>query len=169
MGYKLTGDTGRAFVKIILPRFFTIQNVFVIVNRLMKERILAFMDAMQSNDAALISDWFSDDAVLWIPPAQPVCGISRVRALFRAMFNRYDFLKWTIIDILPVSDNRCIHICESYGKIKGCDEYRNRVITDITFNNEGKISSLSDYFKDTSVFSNCIALHQPAFESEVGK
>ena len=118
----------------------------------MKERILAFMDAMQSNDAARIAGWFSDDAKLWIPPAQPVEGIARVSALFRAMFIRYEFLEWKILDILPVSDNRCVHICESRGKLKGCDEYTNRVITDITFNSEGKISSLSDYFKDTAIF-----------------
>jgi hypothetical protein len=55
------------------------------------------------------------------------------------MFTRYDFLKWNILDILPVDDNRCIHICDSHGKLKGCDEYRNQVITDIVFNNEGKI------------------------------
>ena len=116
------------------------------------------MDDMQSNDASRIAAWFSDDSVLWIPPAQPVTGISRVRALFRAMFTRYEFLKWTIIDIMPVSDSRCIHICESRGKIKGAEEYTNRVITDITFDAEGKISSLSDYFKDTSVFSNCAAV-----------
>jgi limonene-1,2-epoxide hydrolase len=118
----------------------------------MKERILAFMEAMQSNDPVRISGWFSDDAKLWIPPAQPVEGISKVRALFRAMFTRYEFLNWNIIDILPVDDNRCIHICESHGKLKGCDEYRNKVVTDITFDREGKISSLSDYFKDTAIF-----------------
>jgi limonene-1,2-epoxide hydrolase len=118
----------------------------------MKERILAFMEAMQSNDPARISDWFSDDAKLWIPPAQPIEGISKVKALFRAMFIRYEFLKWDIVDILPVDGNRCIHICDSHGKLKGCDEYRNRVITDITFNKDGKISSLSDYFKDTAIF-----------------
>ncbi len=119
----------------------------------MKEKILAFMEDMRSNDACKVSSWFSDDSELWIPPAAPVKGISRIKALFRAMFNRYEFLQWTIVDILPVGDSRCIHICDSHGKLKGCDEYRNRVITDITFNAEGKITSLSDYFKDTSVFA----------------
>jgi limonene-1,2-epoxide hydrolase len=118
----------------------------------MKERILAFMEDMQSNDPVRISKWFSNDAKLWIPPAQPVEGIARVSALFRAMFNRYEFIEWKIIDILPVSDDRCLHICESRGKLKGSDEYTNRVITDITFNDEGKITSLSDYFKDTAIF-----------------
>lgn len=118
----------------------------------MKEKILAFMEDMKSNDASRIANWFSEDSVLWIPPAAPVTGYSRIKALFRAMFNRYEFLKWDIVDILPVGENRCIHICESLGKLKGCDAYTNRVMTDIIFNGEGKIASLSDYFKDTAVF-----------------
>ena len=128
----------------------------------MKERILAFMADMKSHDVNRISTWFCEDSMLWIPPAQPVSGLSRIRALFRAMLNRYDFLEWTIIDILPVAENRCIHICNSRGKLKGCEEYCNRVITDIVFNEEGKIISLSDYFKDTSVFSTAIAYQRQA-------
>ncbi len=111
------------------------------------------MEDMQSNDFARIAEWFGEESMVWIPPALPVTGYNRIKALFRAMFKRYDFLHWTIVDILPVGENRCIHICESFGKIKGCHEYNNRVITDITFNEEGKIIKLSDYFKDTSVFS----------------
>lgn len=118
----------------------------------MKERILAFMEDMQSNDASRIAEWFAEESVLWIPPAAQVEGKSRIKALFRAMFTRYEFLKWNIVDILPVAENRCIHICESHGKLRGSDEYRNRVITDIVFNSEGKITSLSDYFKDTAIF-----------------
>jgi limonene-1,2-epoxide hydrolase len=119
----------------------------------MEEKILAFMEDMHSGDAARISDWFADESSMWIPPASPVQGKMRIKALFRAMFSRYEFLQWKILDILPVSDNRCIHICESHGRIKGCNAYHNRVITDITFNAEGKIVNLSDYFKDTTVFN----------------
>lgn len=115
---------------------------------------MAFMEDMHSNDACLVADWFTEESELWIPPAHPVRGHSRIKALFRAMFNRYEFLQWKVLDIMPVSANRCIHICESHGKLKGQDEYRNRVITDIVFDDNGKILSLSDYFKDTSVF-NC--------------
>lgn len=119
---------------------------------MMKERILAFMEDMHSNDACRIAEWFADESILWIPPAAQVAGKGRIKALFRAMFNRYEFLKWNIVDILPVTATRCIHICESHGKLKGCAEYRNRVITDIVFNEDGKIVSLSDYFKDTAIF-----------------
>lgn len=110
------------------------------------------MEDMQSNDACRIAEWFAEESSLWIPPAQPVEGKGRIKALFRAMFSRYEFLKWEILDILPVSGNRCIHICNSHGKIKGCNEYHNRVVTDILFNEDGKITSLSDYFKDTAIF-----------------
>lgn len=112
------------------------------------------MKDMHSNNACLVAAWFTEESELWIPPAQPVKGHTRIKALFRAMFNRYEFLQWNVLDILPVTANRCIHICESHGKLKGHDAYRNRVITDIVFDDNGKIVSLSDYFKDTSVF-NC--------------
>lgn len=110
------------------------------------------MKDMHTKDATVVAGWFAEDAELWIPPAIAVKGNSRIKALFRAMFSRYEFLTWDIVDILPVSASRCIHICESRGKMKGCIEYRNRVITDTSFNAEGKITSLSDYFKDTAVF-----------------
>ncbi|HVX28062.1 MAG TPA: nuclear transport factor 2 family protein [Parafilimonas sp.] len=110
------------------------------------------MKDMATNDAECVSKWFTEESTLWIPPASPIKGLCRIKALFRAMFGRYEYLRWTIVDILPVCENRCIHICESQGKLKGSDAYNNRVITDIIFNDEGKILSLSDYFKDTAVF-----------------
>lgn len=117
----------------------------------MRERVLAFMEDMASNDAARVASWFTDDSVLWIPPAGEVRGINRIRALFRALFNRYDFIQWDILEILPVSESRCIFICNSWGSMKGHDNYTNRVLTDVTFEGD-KITHLSDYFKDTAVF-----------------
>lgn len=110
------------------------------------------MQDMESNDAGRVAAWFTDNSILWIPPAAPITGLSRIKALFRALFGRYNGVHWKIVDILPVSENRCIHICESWGNLKGCTHYNNRVITDIVFDADGKISSLSDYFKDTAVF-----------------
>ena len=118
----------------------------------MKEKILQFMQAMESNDPHSVSDWFTEHSTLWIPPAGPIIGLSRIKALFRALFNRYEEVHWRIIDILPVSENRCIHICDAWGKMKGKDNYSNRVMTDITFDEDGKILHLSDYFKNTAVF-----------------
>ncbi len=62
-------------------------------------------------------------------------------------------LSWTILDIMPVGNDRCIHVCQSHGKIKGQEAYSNYVMTDIRFTQDGKIIGLSDFFKDTSVFS----------------
>lgn len=119
----------------------------------MKDRIHAFMNDMASNDAKKVSQWFTEESHVWIPPCSPVNGLARITALFRALFGRYHSVQWKVIDILPVAENRCIHICDSTGHLKDADVYTNRVITDIVFNDEGKILSLSDYFKDTSVFT----------------
>lgn len=118
----------------------------------MQERILKFMEDMASKDACRVAGWFTDNSTLWIPPAMGITGLQRIKALFRAMFNRYEYLQWDIVEIIPVSPNRCFHVCISKGKMKGLPEYNNRVITDIVFDETGKILSLSDYFKDTSVF-----------------
>ena len=119
----------------------------------MREKILAFMEDMESNNAERVAEWFTDESTLWIPPASPIKGLSRIKALFRALFGRYEYVHWNVVDILPVTEKRCIHICDSHGKMRGCNNYTNRVITDIVFNEEGKIISLSDYFKDTAIFT----------------
>lgn len=119
----------------------------------MRERILAFMCDMESNNAEKVAEWFTNESTVWIPPCGMVTGEKRIKALFRALFSRYDYVNWEILDIIPISDYRCIHICSSIGKMKHREEYNNRVITDIEFDNAGKIRSLSDYFKDTTVFA----------------
>ena len=112
------------------------------------------MEAMESNNHASVAEWFTENSTIWIPPAEPITGLSRIKALFRALFNRYHEVHWTIVDIIPVNDNRCIHICDSWGDMKTKPDYKNRVMTDITFDTDGKILYLSDYFKDTSVFTS---------------
>jgi limonene-1,2-epoxide hydrolase len=119
----------------------------------MQDRILNFMEDMASKDAGRVAGWFTDDSTLWIPPAQGIIGLQRIKALFRAMFSRYEYLQWDIVEIIPISNSRCFHVCNSKGKMKGQPEYTNRVITDIVFDEDGKIISLSDYFKDTAVFN----------------
>ena len=120
----------------------------------MKEKILMFMKDMESNSAEqVVSNWFTEESTVWIPPAVPVNGLSRIKALFRAIFGKHEFVTWSIVDILPVDNNRCIHICTSIGKIKNYGDYTNRVITDIVFDDNGKIKTLSDYFKNTEMFN----------------
>jgi hypothetical protein len=126
----------------------------------MENKILAFMEDMASNDAKRVGQWFTENSSVWIPPASPVIGVSRITALFRALFGRYESVQWEILEIIPINEFRCIHISQSRGHLKGCSAYTNQVITDITFDENGKIISLSDYFKDTMCFTK--AQPQPA-------
>lgn len=111
------------------------------------------MNDMHTLNAVTVSNWFTDDATLWIPPSQIISGKSRIQALFRCMFKRYEALRWTVLEIMPLSDTRCIFVSQSFGTIKGKNAYANHVMTDVTFTTGGLITNLSDFFKDTSVFS----------------
>ncbi len=110
------------------------------------------MRDLESKDLDRLEKWFDDSSNVWIPPAAKVTGASRILALFRSIFRKYDKIHWEILEIHPLSDNRFFYVCNSWGIMRSM-EYRNQVATDITFTETGKISHLSDFFKDTAVFN----------------
>jgi SnoaL-like domain len=117
----------------------------------MKEKCLEFMQDLESKDLSKISNWFNDNSLVWIPPGKQVEGVNRILALFRAIFRRYEKLHWKVVEIYELGNNRLFYISESWG-IKDNEPYHNKIVTDITFGNEGQITHLSDYFKDTACF-----------------
>ncbi|MFN2457197.1 MAG: nuclear transport factor 2 family protein [Chitinophagaceae bacterium] len=117
----------------------------------MKATCLVLMKDLETKNLDKLSNWFNHDNIVWIPPCKPVKGINRILALFRGIFHRYEALHWKVVEILGLENNRCLYISESWGRI-GSQEYQNKIVTDIIFDDDGKIISLSDYFKDTSRF-----------------
>jgi len=120
----------------------------------MKQKCVDFMSDLQSRDLKKIADWFLDSSVVWVPPALPVTGSSRILALFRAILKKYDSIEWKVTEVHHLEQNRYFYISESWGITGKTIPYKNLVATDITFNQEGKIEKLSDFFKDTAVFKN---------------
>lgn len=119
----------------------------------MKQKCVQFMSDLQTRNFEKIGDWFSESSTVWVPPASPVTGSQRILALFRAIFRKYESIEWKVTEVHRLNTNRYFYISESWG-IKGTSlPYKNTVATDITFNHEGKIERLSDYFKDTAAFA----------------
>ena len=110
------------------------------------------MQDLESKDLQKLSNWFGDSSRVWIPPSRQVEGAGRILALFRAIFRRYEALHWKVVEVHELDTNRVFYISESWGT-KNNEPYHNRIATDITFGNNGQITDLSDYFKDTSSFS----------------
>ena len=128
-----------------------------------RERVLAFMEDMQSRDVQRLARWMTERTVFWVPPREPVTGGRRVLALLRAIFSAYETLDWKTRHIYEVSPSRCVYFHETVGVLaKGRGPYTNQVVTLIDFDEEGRIAYLSDYFKSTVTFSQPDSAAGPA-------
>lgn len=120
----------------------------------MKTYCNAFMSDLQQRDIQQLEKWFTEESVVWIPPANPLKGRRKILVLFRAIFSKYKDLNWQIQQVHEVEDHRCIYLTQSWGELKNGTPYKNHIVTDILFNQNGEIIDLSDYFKDTAAFSS---------------
>lgn len=106
------------------------------------------MSDLQSRDLKKIAEWFHETSIVWVPPALPVTGCNRILALFRAILKKYDSIQWKVAEVHHLETNRYFYISESWGITDKGVSYKNLIATDITFNREGKIERLSDFFKN---------------------
>lgn len=119
----------------------------------MRNSCIEFMNDLQQRNTIYLEKWFNEESIVWIPPASPLKGKNKILVLFRAIFSRYKHLNWNLQQVHEIEQHHCIYLTKSWGELKNGKEYKNHIITDITFNESGKITNLSDYFKDTVVFS----------------
>jgi limonene-1,2-epoxide hydrolase len=119
-----------------------------------RERVLAFMEDMQSRDVQRLARWMTEGTVFWVPPRAPVQGGRRVLALLRAIFGMYDTLDFTVRHLYEVTPSRVVYFHETTGVLaKGGGPYTNQVVTLIDFDADDRIAYLSDYFKTAVAFS----------------
>jgi ketosteroid isomerase-like protein len=116
------------------------------------ERCVAFMEDLESRDFERLKRWLTDTTELWVPPAPPVTGARRALAMFRAIYRMYPDLHWKVTEVHRIGENRFLYLSDSWGTIGQGRPYRNHLATVITFDGEGRIVTLSDYFKDTAIF-----------------
>jgi ketosteroid isomerase-like protein len=112
------------------------------------------MEDLESRDLARRRRWLSDRTALWVPPTAPVTGERRILALFRAIYRMYADLHWKVTEVHQIGERRYVYFTDSWGTIGKGRPYRNKIATVIIFDDEGRIVSLSDYFKDTGVFGD---------------
>jgi len=120
----------------------------------MSERVTAFMQDLQSKEVANLKKWFGPESRLWMPPGDPIEGGSRILAMFRKIFSRYKKLNWKVVRIYPVDNRTFVYETDSWGVIGENRPYKNSILTIIEFDESGKIAWLSDYFKDTAIFTS---------------
>jgi len=111
------------------------------------------MSVVERRDHRALEEWFAESAQVWVPPRPSIRGRRRVLAMFRAIFARYDELHWRVTDVHGLGPRRAVYLTDSWGTLDGTTPYHNHIMTLIEFDADGRILSLSDYFKDTVAFA----------------
>jgi ketosteroid isomerase-like protein len=119
-----------------------------------EELIRGFVRDLNSRDLTKIATWFADDAIVSIPPQERLEGARRALAFFRSVFRLYEEMHWEVGEVLPVGPRRFVYFTESHGRFRSGAAYRNSIVTVIHFDEAGRITFLSDYFKDTTAFTS---------------
>lgn len=100
-----------------------------------------------------LAKWFDEESELWLPPSEPVRGARRILTIFGLIFRRYKELAWEVQAVYPAGEGRLVYQTNSKGIFADGRPYANAILTIIEFSPAGKIRFLSDYFKDTAIFT----------------
>lgn len=116
----------------------------------MENRDLARMviEVMNRRDFGRYDQYVAEDATLDFPGSALIEGRRRMVVFLRALLRRYPELTFDIENVIVDGNLACV-VWSNRGKKSNSAPYRNRGITLVGMQN-GKITSISDYFKDTS-------------------
>ena len=104
--------------------------------------------AMNSRDFSELEQNITDNVAFDFPGAGRIDGKKRVILFLKALQRKYPRLVFTISEIIISSDRSCA-VWTNDGVSSEGNPYRNSGIT-LLHITDGKISFISDYFKDTS-------------------
>ena len=104
--------------------------------------------AMNRRDFSILEPYLSGDILFDFPGTGRIEGIKRVLIFLKALLRKYPVLVFTVNEVIEGEDRLCA-VWTNEGKDIDGNPYSNSGNTIIHLS-EGKISFLSDYFKDTS-------------------
>ena len=91
-----------------------------------------------------------EDARLDFPKTQPLLGLERILKFLHLLFRQYPELTFTLHRTIVQENRGAVH-WTNQGKNRRGEPYENEGMTLLEFE-EGKISYISDFFKDTGKF-----------------
>ena len=112
--------------------------------------IREFFEVFNQRNLVKMEDLFSSDAEFYFPKTQPLIGKNRILKFLNILFRQYPQLNFEIQRIIVQGQQAAIH-WTNQGKNKRDEPYENEGVTIMELIN-GKISFISDFFKDTEKF-----------------
>lgn len=109
-------------------------------------------EAMNRRDFTQVAPYMDEDLVLNFPGAGNISGARKVLVFMKTLLRKFPELQFHVSEVL-VEENKAVAIWTNQGKYSSGASYANSGNTLFYFK-EGKITFISDYFKDTSFLTH---------------
>jgi ketosteroid isomerase-like protein len=109
-----------------------------------------FFEFVNRRDIDRMRDHLNDDAHFLFPKTQPLVGKERILKFFQILFRQYPQLTFDVQGIVAEGDRAAVHWAIRGANRRG-ECYENEGVTLFHFEG-GKVSFMSDFFKDTGRF-----------------
>ncbi len=106
------------------------------------------MGALNKRNYSEFKKRLTEDAALDFPGPGRIESQKKVISFIKALFRKFPRLEFTVRDVIVEEDRACI-VWTNVGERNDGEPYKNRGITYMQMA-DGKITFISDYFKDTS-------------------
>lgn len=113
-----------------------------------KDLVSILFGAMNTRNLSELEDHLSEEIVFDFPGSGTIQGKKKVLTFLKVLFRQYPKLDFKVENLIREAEQVCV-LWSNRGMRKDGKLYQNRGVTIIKVSN-GKIISLSDYFKDTS-------------------
>ena len=108
--------------------------------------------AMNRRDFSILESYLTRDVIFDFPGAGQIEGFKQVMIFLKTLLRKYPLLVFNLSEVI-VDETRMCAIWTNEGKDIDGNPYSNSGNTILKLS-EGKISFISDYFKDTSFANN---------------
>jgi ketosteroid isomerase-like protein len=116
----------------------------------LSSKVNQFFELFSSQGLDQMADFLTEDACLFFPKTQPLVGKEKILKFFQILFRQYPELTFTVEHIIAQQDKVAVH-WRNKGVTRKKEPYENEGVT-LFFFEEGLVSLMSDFFKDTGKF-----------------
>jgi uncharacterized protein (TIGR02246 family) len=109
-----------------------------------------FFDCVNTRDLNQLAGLLTEDARLFFPKTHPVEGKDRILKFLRILFRHYPKLIFHLLRII-VQDNQVAVHWHNQGMMRNGEPYENEGVSWLEIV-DGRITFISDFFKDTGKF-----------------
>ena len=115
-----------------------------------KQLIDRFFDVFNHRDPKEMSDLLNPGAELYFPKTRPLLGRKRILKFLNILFRQFPELTFAIQRVIQQENRAAVH-WTNQGINRRKEPYQNEGVTILEIQ-DGKISFISDFFKNTEMF-----------------